>query len=201
MSSSAETVAAMRDAIAALKEAGEIDTSSSGWKNSLPRFPETAVAADADIYWVVETNHGVVKVKLMPDVAPNHVRNTMYLSELGFYDNLTFHRVITGFMAQGGCPSGNGMGGPGYHFDGEFSPATRHDRKGLLSMANAGPGTDGSQFFLTFTPTPHLDDNHTIYGEVTEGQTVVEELEKRGSGGGITTEPLQMIKTTIEVAD
>ena len=199
MSSSKDTVAAMRGAIAALKEAGEIDTSSTGWKNTLPRFPETAVAKDAQIYWVVETNHGTVKFKLMPDVAPNHVRNTMYLSELGFYDDLTFHRVITGFMAQGGCPSGNGIGGPGYHFEGEFSPTARHDRRGLLSMANAGPGTDGSQFFISFTATSHLDDKHTIYGEVTEGLPVLEELEKRGSGDGITTEPLQMIKTTIEI--
>ncbi|MEE2882569.1 MAG: peptidylprolyl isomerase [Planctomycetota bacterium] len=198
MSSSADTVAAMRGAIAALKEAGEIDTSSGSWKTSLPKFPETSVASDAQLYWVIETNHGTVKIKLMPDVAPNHVRNTLYLSELGFYDDLIFHRVITGFMAQGGCPAGNGMGGPGYKFQGEFAPTARHDRKGLLSMANAGPGTDGSQFFLTFTPTPHLDDNHTIYGEVTEGQPVLEELEKRGSGGGATSEPLHMIKTTIE---
>ncbi|MGE4620250.1 MAG: peptidylprolyl isomerase [Planctomycetota bacterium] len=200
MSSSADTVNAMREAIAALKEAGEIDTTSDGWKTSLPQFPATEVAADAEIFWVVETNHGTIKVQLMPDVAPNHVRNTMYLSELGFYDNLIFHRVITGFMAQGGCPDGNGMGGPGYRFQGEFSPTARHDRRGLLSMANAGPNTDGSQFFLTFTPTPHLDDNHTIYGVVTEGQPVLEELEKRGSGAGTTTEPLLMIKTTIEFA-
>ena len=198
MSSSADTIATMKGAITALKEAGEIDTSSGSWKTSLPRFPETEVASDAELFWVIETNHGTVKVKLMPDVAPNHVRNTMYLTELGYYDNLIFHRVITGFMAQGGCPAGNGMGGPGYQFEGEFSANARHDRRGLLSMANAGPGTDGSQFFITFTPTPHLDDNHTIYGEVVEGQPVLEELEKRGSGSGATSEPLQMIKTTIE---
>ena len=97
-----------------------------------------------------------------------------------------------------GCPEGSGRGGPGYRFEDEIEPSLRHDRGGVLSMANAGPGTDGSQFFLTFTPTPHLDDNHTIYGEVTEGQPVLEELEKRGSGGGATSEPLHMIKTTIE---
>ncbi len=191
------SIDAMKEAVSALKAAGEINTEAKGWRTSLPRFPETAVSADDEIFWVVETNHGTMKVRLMPDVAPDHVRNTMYLTELGFYDDLIFHRVITGFMAQGGCPEGTGMGGPGYRFQGEFSPAARHDRRGLLSMANAGPGTDGSQFFLTFTPTPHLDDNHTIYGEVVEGQPVLEQLEQRGSGGGATTEPLHMIKTTI----
>jgi cyclophilin family peptidyl-prolyl cis-trans isomerase len=121
----------------------------------------------------------------------------MYLTELGFYNDLTFHRVITGFMAQGGCPDGTGMGGPGYRFQGEFSPSARHDRRGLLSMANAGPNTDGSQFFLTFTATPHLDDNHTIYGEVIEGQPVVEALEQHGSGAGTPASPLLMIQSTI----
>lgn len=191
------TIDAMREAVSALKDAGEIDTSSKNWKTSLPRFPETAVSAEDQIFWMIETNHGTIKVRLMPDVAPDHVRNTMYLTELGFYNDLTFHRVITGFMAQGGCPDGTGMGGPGYRFQGEFSPSARHDRRGLLSMANAGPNTDGSQFFLTFTATPHLDDNHTIYGEVIEGQPVVEALEQRGSGGGDPAEPLLMIQSTI----
>ncbi|MDE0960702.1 MAG: peptidylprolyl isomerase [Planctomycetota bacterium] len=191
------TIDAMREAVSALQAAGEIDTTGKQWKTSLPRFPETAVSADDEIFWVIETNHGTIKARLMPDVAPDHVRNTMYLTELGFYNNLTFHRVITGFMAQGGCPDGTGMGGPGYRFQGEFSPTARHDRLGLLSMANAGPNTDGSQFFLTFTATPHLDDKHTIYGEVMEGQKVVESLEQRGSGDGTPSEPLLMIQSTI----
>jgi cyclophilin family peptidyl-prolyl cis-trans isomerase len=107
--------------------------------------------------------------------------------------------VIDGFMAQGGCPLGTGTGGPGYKYDGEFSRAVRHDRKGLLSMANAGPGTDGSQFFLTFVPTPHLDGKHTIFGEVTEGMDTLSALEQRGTRSGTTTEPLKMIRTSIEV--
>lgn len=194
MSTSEKNIMAMREAI----ETMNIDTGSDGWKTSLPMFPEVEIDADAEIFWVLETNHGNLKIRLMPDVAPNHVRNVMYLTELGFYDDLTFHRVITGFMAQGGCPEGTGMGGPGYRFAGEFSPNARHDRRGLLSMANAGPNTDGSQFFITFTPTPHLDDNHTIYGEVVEGHPTLESLEGRGSGHGGTSEPLLMVKASIQ---
>ncbi|MGB1397816.1 MAG: peptidylprolyl isomerase, partial [Planctomycetota bacterium] len=114
MSTSEKNIMAMREAI----ETMNIDTGSDGWKTSLPMFPEVEIDADAEIFWVLETNHGNLKIRLMPDVAPNHVRNVMYLTELGFYDDLTFHRVITGFMAQGGCPEGTGMGGPGYRFAG-----------------------------------------------------------------------------------
>ena len=110
-----------------------------------------------------------------------------------------FHRVISGFMAQGGCPLGTGTGSPGYKFGGEFSPTVKHDVPGLLSMANAGPGTDGSQFFLTFVPTPWLDGKHTIFGRVVEGLDVLKVLEAVGSPSGATSEPLKMEKVTIEV--
>ena len=135
----------------------------------------------------------------MPDVAPIHVGSTIYLTKLGFYDDLAFHRVITQFMAQGGCPLGTGTGGPGYEYGGEFDSGVRHDRPGLLSMANAGPGTDGSQFFLTFVPTPWLDDNHTIFGEVIDGMETLKALEVRGSGDGSITEHLEITKATIRV--
>ena len=148
---------------------------------------------------MIETSQGPIRILLDPKTAPMHVSSTIYLSRLGFYDGLRFHRVIDGFMAQGGCPLGNGMGGPGYNYDGEFSPSVKHDRPGLLSMANAGPGTDGSQFFLTFVPTPHLDGKHTLFGEVVEGQDTLRALEQRGSRGGATSEPLAMTSTTIEV--
>ncbi len=129
-----------------------------------------------------------------------HVSSTIYLTRLGFYDGLPFHRVITGFMAQGGDPLGRGTGGPGYKYDGEFDSKVRHDKPGILSMANAGPGTDGSQFFITFVKTPHLDDRHTIFGEVVEGMGTVKELEKRGSGSGRPSEPLKIesAKITLE---
>jgi cyclophilin family peptidyl-prolyl cis-trans isomerase len=135
----------------------------------------------------------------MPDVAPVHVSSTIFLTRLGFYDGLAFHRVITGFMAQGGCPLGTGTGGPGYQYAGEFDKKAKHDRPGLLSMANAGPGTDGSQFFLTFVPTPWLDGKHTVFGEVTEGIDALKALEKRGSESGKTREPLSIQKATITV--
>ncbi|TMQ67900.1 MAG: peptidylprolyl isomerase, partial [Candidatus Eisenbacteria bacterium] len=141
---------------------------------------------------------GTITIRLMPEVAPMHVTSFTYLARLGFYDGLSFHRVISGFMAQGGCPLGTGTGGPGYTFAGEFKPDVRHDRPGLLSMANAGPGTDGSQFFLTFVPTPWLDGKHTIFGEVVDGMDVLKTLEQAGSRGGETKEPVRMEKVTVD---
>jgi peptidyl-prolyl cis-trans isomerase B (cyclophilin B) len=141
-----------------------------------------------------------VKIKLMPDVAPMHTSSTIYLTQLGFYDDTVFHRVITGFMAQGGDPLGNGQGGPGYHYNGETNSDVKHDRPGMLSAANTGrPGSDGSQFFLTFAPTDWLDGKHAIFGSVVEGEDTLQALEQRGSQGGETSEPLLMIKSTIEV--
>jgi peptidyl-prolyl cis-trans isomerase B (cyclophilin B) len=176
-----------------------IDRSQDGWKTSLSQPPQVEFDDSKSYFWNISTNVGDLKVKLMPDIAPMHVSSTLYLARLGFFDEVIFHRVIKGFMAQGGDPLGRGTGGPGYQYDGEFSARARHDRPGLLSMANAGPGTDGSQFFLTFVPTPHLDDNHTIFGEIVEGTETQGELEKRGSGSGTTSEPLSMTATTISV--
>jgi cyclophilin family peptidyl-prolyl cis-trans isomerase len=178
----------------------KIDKTKDRWKTMLPEPPKLTFDEKSAYFWVIETNMGNIKVKLMPKVAPMHVSSTIYLSRLGFYDGLLFHRVIPQFMAQGGCPLGTGTGGPGYKYAGEFDPAVRHDKPGLLSMANAGPGTDGSQFFLTFVPTPHLNGKHTIFGEVVEGMDTLKELEKRGSSpSGRTSEKLFMKKTTIEV--
>lgn len=114
----------------------------------------------------IKTNKGDIHVRLFPDQAPLTVLSFANLSKRGFYDNLAFHRVIPSFMIQGGCPLGTGSGGPGYRFKDEFSPDLRHDKPGKLSMANAGPGTNGSQFFITHVPTPHLDDRHSVFGEV-----------------------------------
>ena len=142
---------------------------------------------------------GDVVIKLRPDLAPGHVERIKQLVGSGFYDGVPFHRVIPGFMAQGGCPLGTGTGSPGYRFDGEFDRAVRHDKPGVLSMANAGPGTDGSQFFLTFTATPHLDGKHTVYGTVVEGMDVMRALEQRGSPSGRPSEKLEIRKATIVV--
>ena len=177
-----------------------IDQSNDGWKTQLPQPPMVEFDSDTDYFWDIETNVGNISIKLMPDIAPMHCSSTIYLARLGFYDNVVFHRVISGFMAQGGDPLGRGTGGPGYQYDGEYSPNARHDRPGLLSMANAGPGTDGSQFFITFVPTPHLNDKHAIFGEVTDGMDTVQALESKGSGSGQTTEHLEMVKTEIRTA-
>ena len=128
----------------------------------------------------IVTEKGIILVDLFSEQTPMTVANFVNLASRGFYDNLNFHRVIQDFMIQGGCPSGNGMGGPGYRFADEFLPELRHDSPGKLSMANAGPGTNGSQFFITHVPTPHLDDAHTIFGSVKseEDQKIVDQIEQ-----------------------
>ena len=188
----------IRRSIAEQKKSGKIDTAKEGWRTRLPKFPTVSFPEGATFSWVIETGFGEIRIRLMPEIAPEHVANFIYLTELGFFDDLDFHRVIPGFMAQGGCPLGTGTGGPGYKFAGECSRAVRHDRGGLLSMANAGPKTDGSQFFITFTHTPWLDDKHTIFGEVTDGMPAVRALEQRGSRNGAPSEPLPLIKARIE---
>jgi len=181
-------------------ESAKVDTSRPNWRTSVPK-PAMANFDPAKAYYAeMLTNKGPIRIKFMPAVAPMHVTSFIYLSKLGFYDGLSFHRVISGFMAQGGCPLGTGTGGPGYKYDGEFKPNVKHDRPGMLSMANAGPGTDGSQFFLTFVPTPWLDGKHTIFGEVVEGMATLKALEASGSRDGGTKEPLRIEKVTIEMA-
>ena len=126
----------------------------------------------------IQTERGNITIEMFEDEAPNTVANMISLIEKGYYDGLNFHRVIPDFMIQGGCPHGTGTGGPGYDFDDECTPDRRHDSAGVLSMANAGPGTNGSQFFITHGPTPHLDGKHTVFGKVTEGQEVVDEIKQ-----------------------
>lgn len=133
---------------------------------------------------IFDTTLGVFEAELYAEECPDTVWNFINLAEGrqqtdpggNFYDGLTFHRVIEGFVIQGGCPLGSGTGGPGYRFKDEFNPSLRHDRKGVLSMANAGPGTNGSQFFITLGATPHLDDRHSVFGKVIKGMEVVERI-------------------------
>lgn len=127
---------------------------------------------------IMKTEKGEIKLRLFDDEAPLTVNNFVYLAEQGFYDGLTFHRVIEDFMAQGGDPTGQGSGGPGYQFADETDNGLRFDRPGLLAMANSGPDTNGSQFFITFVPTPHLDGLHTIFGEMIEGEEVLNALSR-----------------------
>ena len=135
-------------------------------------MPIEAVQAN-ELAAVFKTTKGDIRVTLFPAEAPLTVANFVNLAQRGYYDGLTFHRVIANFMIQGGDPTGTGSGGPGYRFADEFSPSLRHDSAGTLSMANAGPGTNGSQFFITHGPTTHLDDKHSIFGKVSSGQDVV----------------------------
>jgi len=120
-----------------------------------------------------KTDKGDIKVELFASKVPNTVNNFVFLAKEGFYDNTIFHRVINDFMAQGGDPTGTGMGGPGYKFRDEFDPTLRHNKPGILSMANAGPNTNGSQFFITHVATPWLDNKHSVFGEVVEGLDVL----------------------------
>ena len=129
---------------------------------------------------ILETNQGAIEVQLFPDVAPKTCENFLGLVKKGYYNGRIFHRVIKNFMIQGGDPTGTGMGGEslwGGTFEDEFSPEVKFDRKGLLAMANAGPGTNGSQFFITTVPTPHLNMHHTIFGEVVNGIDVLQKIE------------------------
>jgi cyclophilin family peptidyl-prolyl cis-trans isomerase len=126
-----------------------------------------------------ETESGNIVVDLFADKTPITVNNFFFLAGEGFYDNTIFHRVIANFMTQGGDPTGTGSGGPGYRFGDEFHPELRHDQPGVLSMANSGPNTNGSQFFLTHVPTPWLDDKHSVFGQVTEGLDVLLSIPER----------------------
>ena len=134
--------------------------------------PQNTVSA------IMHTSKGDIKLQLFADKAPVTVANFVNLANRGFYDNLTFHRVIPDFMIQGGCPRGTGTGGPGYRFEDECTPSLRHDAPGKLSMANAGPGTNGSQFFITHIPTAWLDGKHTVFGAVLDSndQEVVDSI-------------------------
>ena len=156
---------------------------------------------------VFETNHGTFKAELYAKECPETVWNFINLAEgrqetnreNGFYDRLIFHRIIKGFMIQGGCPFGTGTGGPGYTFKDEFNSSLRHDSEGTLSMANAGPGTNGSQFFITLDPTPHLDDHHTVFGKIIDGMDVVKEIGNIETGNGDRPrKPVIMEKVRIE---
>src|SRR5450631_4497836 len=126
----------------------------------------------------MQTTEGPIVFELFDTDAPKTVENFRKLSAEGFYDGLVFHRVIPNFMIQGGCPQGTGTGGPGYKFADEFHPSLRHSKKGILSMANSGPNTNGSQFFITVAETSWLDNKHTVFGEVVEGYDVVEKISK-----------------------
>lgn len=151
---------------------------------------------------IMETNQGQIKLKLFPQIAPLACENMIRLAEKGYYDGIIFHRVIKGFMIQGGDPTGTGRGGQSFwnkNFKDEFSDKAKFNRKGLLAMANAGPGTNGSQFFITVAPTPWLNRKHTIFGEVVSGYEVVRKIENSSVGpGGKPHQEQKILKLTLE---
>lgn len=144
----------------------------------------------ADIIATIHTSRGPIHLKLFAEQVPYTVANFVNLAQHGFYKDNQFHRVIANFMIQGGCPEGSGRGGPGYRFQDEFTPELKHDRAGILSMANAGPGTNGSQFFITHGPTPHLDGKHSVFGVVVDpkDQEVVDAIRQNDKIADITIE-------------
>lgn len=138
--------------------------------------PEMTIDPAKSYTATIKTNRGDIVIDLFADKAPQTVNNFVFLAQDGFYNGVVFHRVIDNFMVQTGDPTGTGRGGPGYRFGDEFHPALRHSGPGILSMANAGPGTNGSQFFITHVRTEWLDDRHTVFGQVREGQDVVNSI-------------------------
>jgi cyclophilin family peptidyl-prolyl cis-trans isomerase len=145
----------------------------------------------------METDKGTMVIELFADKTPMTVNNFVFLSREGYYDGVIFHRVIDKFMVQGGDPTGTGRGGPGYKFGDEFNPSLKHDKQGILSMANAGPGTNGSQFFITHGPTPHLNGKHTVFGQVVEGLDVLMSIPARDPGN-VNAPAVKIISVTIE---
>jgi len=140
--------------------------------------PDMQIDVDKNYLAVIETSKGSIEIELYPQYAPKTVNNFVFLAREGFYNDVSFHRVISDFMIQGGDPKGTGRGGPGYRFADEFEGNPLKHEKGVISMANAGPNTNGSQFFITHDPQPHLDGNHTVFGKVIKGQAVVDEIKQ-----------------------
>ncbi len=184
--------------VARAEESGGLDRSAIDWKASLPPPPTLVFESGDDHLWELETNHGTVIIRLLTDVAPRHAANALYLSELGFYEGLEFHRVISGFMVQGGALVTDGWDpGPGFEVPQEIEPRLKMNRRGLVAMVNEKDVTHGSQFFITLAPTPWLDGENTVFGEVVGGEDTLTALEQRGSEEGVVSEPLRIERSRV----
>jgi len=160
--------------------------------------PPMTIDKTKQYFATIKTEKGDIRIQLFADKAPNTVNNFVFLSRQHFYDNTTFHRVIENFMAQGGDPTGTGGGGPGYKFADEFHPDLKHDAAGILSMANAGANTNGSQFFITYAPQPHLDGKHSVFGKVVSGMDALKALTLRDPSKNPTFPGERIVTITIE---
>ncbi|MCH2172811.1 peptidylprolyl isomerase [Myxococcota bacterium] len=179
-----------------------IDDSDPRWRIELSPPPILPFDESKTYYWDLETDDGSMRFELFPDLAPMHVSSLIYLTRLGFYDGLTFHRIIPGFMAQGGDPTGTGAGSPGYLMKGEFPEKDRrakHSKRGILSAANRGPNTDGSQFFITFKSIKQLNGKHTVYGQMVEGKKTLRALEKKGTRKGKPRDRVEILAAVITI--
>ena len=200
----ADALAELKTFITEAKASGKINPEQERWKTRLPKFPDVVFAEGEAYQWIIETSEGTLTADLYPQAAPEHVRNILYLSTLGYYDGLVFHRIIPGFMAQGGCPLGTGTGGPGYQVKLEAKPEWKHQGPGILSMARAqNPNSAGSQFFLTFKSTPFLDNQYTVFGKVSEGLDVLKKLEAAGnpnprSNGVPPLKEIRILSTSVQ---
>jgi peptidyl-prolyl cis-trans isomerase B (cyclophilin B) len=186
-------------AIRAQIDAARVDKSVATWRTSLPKPTAVSFSAAHRYFWTLSTSKGVMRLQLDPAAAPMHVTSTIYLSLLGFYDGLTFHRIVKGWVAQGGDPTGSGTGGPGYSYAVETSPRAKHDARGVLSMAHAGPNTEGSQFFITFGPAPNLDGSFSAFGRLVDGQDTLTAIEQVGTTGEGTPGLVTIDQATVTV--
>ena len=193
------------DVTVIVSDAAEVDpkptpTQTPGASNVAQQYnapPPLTIDPDKSYTATMKTDKGDIVIELFANKVPNTVNNFVFLAREGFYNGTTFHRVLTGFMAQGGDPTGTGSGGPGYRFADEFDPTLRHDKPGMMSMANAGPNTNGSQFFLTHVPTPHLDGRHAVFGQVTGGLDVLLSLTVRDPNQNPSDEGDKLIEVVI----
>ena len=149
--------------------------------------PEMQIDPSKTYSVIIETSKGTIELELQPQHAPRTVNNFVFLANNGFYDGISFHRVISDFMIQGGCPEGTGRGGPGYKFEDEVKGNPLKHERGVISMANAGPNTNGSQFFITHSPQPHLNGKHTVFGKVVKGLDVVDAIQQNDKMESVKT--------------
>jgi cyclophilin family peptidyl-prolyl cis-trans isomerase len=167
-------------------------------KEMYDKEPDMQIDQNAKYTATMQTSCGTIEIELYADKTPITVNSFVFLAREGFFDGLTFHRVVPGFVIQGGDPAGDGTGGPGYEFVNEEVDGLDFDRPGLLAMANSGPDTNGSQFFITLAETPNLDEGYTLFGEVTDGMGAVEAIGALGSGDGPPSQPVYIEKVTID---
>ncbi|MGH2686602.1 MAG: peptidylprolyl isomerase, partial [Actinomycetota bacterium] len=177
---------------------GAEEPKAGGKRPTYEEIPEMQIDTNKDYTAVMKTSCGTIELELFADQTPITVNNFVVLSRDGFYDGLTFHRIIPGFMAQGGDPQGTGTGGPGYQFEDEIVDQFTFSEPGLLAMANSGPNTNGSQFFITVAPAEHLNGLHTIFGRVTNGMEALKEIEAIGTGSGTPSQKVYIEKVTIQ---